>query len=73
MLNGFNNIPWDDFVRAKGFLSDQEVSLLKKTEENSLEYILGDQVGCATVAAVRPAQPPRPRRYRHRLHSVGRA
>ena len=29
VLNSFSNVPWDDFVRAKGFLSEQEVNLAR--------------------------------------------
>jgi len=52
VLGSFHNIPWDDFVRAKQFLNEQEVNLLRKTEEQSLEYILGDQAEAAELVYV---------------------
>ena len=39
----FPNIPWDEYVRARAFLTHEEVNVLRRTEEASLDIALGDQ------------------------------
>jgi len=40
----FGNIPWNEYVRARAFLTHEEVNVLQRTEEASLDIALGDQV-----------------------------
>lgn len=40
----FGNIPWVEYVRARAFLTMDEVHVLQRTEEASLDITLGDQV-----------------------------
>ena len=40
----FGNIPWNEYVRARAFLTQEEVNVLQRTEEASLDIALGDQV-----------------------------
>jgi len=43
-LGMFENIPWMEYVRARAFLTMDDVNVLQRTEEASLDITLGDQV-----------------------------
>lgn len=43
-LGMFDNIPWAEYVRARAFLTMEDVNVLQRTEEASLDITLGDQV-----------------------------
>ena len=42
-LAGFGNVPWGEYVRNRAFLTQDEVNVLQRTEEASLDIALGDQ------------------------------
>lgn len=51
-LSLFANIPWSEYVRARAFLTQEEVDILRACEDASLDITLGDQVIDSTDAVV---------------------
>ena len=39
----FSSIRWDDYVRTNAFVTKEEVAVLQRTEDSSLDVTLGDQ------------------------------
>ena len=62
----FGNIPWNEYVRARAFLTHEEVNVLQRTEEASLDIALGDQVCPLDRASPCPPPPPQKRTARDR-------
>jgi hypothetical protein len=40
----FGNLPWTEYVHARAFLTQQEVNVLQRTEEASLDFAIEDSV-----------------------------
>uniref|UniRef100_A0A7S2SKW2 V-type proton ATPase subunit H n=1 Tax=Rhizochromulina marina TaxID=1034831 RepID=A0A7S2SKW2_9STRA len=51
VLASFVNVPWDDYVRARSFLTQQEVDLMRKMQEDSLDFTLAEQDQARDLAA----------------------
>jgi len=51
-LASFVNIHWDEYIRAKSFLTQDEVDVLRQMQEESLDLIIHDQDVAARVVLV---------------------
>lgn len=52
VLNKFSEIDWDSYVHSGAFITQEEVEVLRKTEDTHIEMILGDPTEAAELVRV---------------------